>query len=271
MSDDASSRRTKTPLAASHQKSWLWGRHALLETLTAARWPVLELYADRNLPGGDLDELRRLIDRQRLELKLVTAARLSELSKAKDHQGFLARMGAFPYLSLENLGPFLSDIQKAASVAPLFVICDRIQDAHNFGAILRSCDAVNAAGVIIGERSQVVVTPHVARSSAGAANYQTIFRVTELAAAIDVLKAGGVRVVAATEKATESLWTSDLRSPLGLLIGTESTGISPNLLRQCDLQISIPMMGRGTSLNAAVAAGILLFESRRQSSRSVAG
>ena len=173
-------------------------------------------------------------------------------------------MGEFPCGTLDALKARFVDAPHAGATAPLFVICDRIQDAYNFGAILRCCDAMKVDSVIIGERSQASITPHVARSSAGAVNYQSIFRVRELTAAVDVLKSSGVMVVAATEKASTTLWEANLRQPVAFVIGTESTGIAPELLSMCDLQVSIPMLGRVNSLNAAVAAGIVLCECRRQ-------
>jgi 23S rRNA (guanosine2251-2'-O)-methyltransferase len=118
--------------------------------------------------------------------------------------------------------------------------------------------------VIIGERSQVAVTPHVARASAGAVNHQTIVRVSSLTNAISELKQKGVRIGAASEKSEHVLWDADLKGPTAVVIGSEATGIDPQILSLCDLRIAIPMFGGVNSLNAAVAAGILLYECRRQ-------
>ncbi len=266
-----SHRSPKSALAASHQRSWLWGRHAVCETLIAGRWPVLELFGDEDLPPEQQSALRGLAVERGVDLRLVSSSRLSDLCRAKDHQGYLARMGVFPYGTFDGLSAALAVVIKFGKSIPLFVICDRIQDAHNFGAILRCCDAMKVDGVIIGERSQASVTPHVARSSAGAVNYLSVFRVTELTSAVDVLKSSHVRVMAASEKAATCLWDADLRQPLAVVIGTESTGIGGELLQLCDLQVSIPMMGRVDSLNAAVAAGIILNECRRQQHSAIGG
>ena len=261
-----SHRSPRKALAASHQRSWLWGRHAVTETLRAGRWPVVELLADEDLPEEERIALQSLAAGHETAVRLVPAKSLTDRCRADDHQGFLARMGEFPYGTLDDLKSSVVDAPHMGATAPLFVICDRIQDAYNFGAILRCCDAMKVDSVIIGERSQASVTPHVARSSAGAVNYQSIFRVRELTTAVDVLQASRVKVVAATEKAVASLWDTNLRQPLAVVIGTESTGIAPELLGLCDLQVSIPMLGRVNSLNAAVAAGIVLCECRRQQS-----
>ncbi len=236
----------------------------MTETLRAGRWPVVELLADEELPDEERIALQTLAAGHETVVRLVPAKKLTELCRADDHQGFLARMGEFPCGTLDDLKVSFVDARQTGATASLFVICDRIQDAFNFGAILRCCDAMKVDGVIIGERSQVSVTPHVARSSAGAVNYQSIFRVRELPAAVDVLKSSGVMVVAATEKSPTTLWEANIRQPVAVVIGTESTGIAPELLSLCDLQVSIPMLGRVNSLNAAVAAGIVLYECRRQ-------
>ncbi len=263
-----SHRSLRTTLAASHQRSWLWGRHAVTETLKAGRWPVLELYGDETLPHVELAALRTLAASHRRDIRLVPAKRLTDLCRAQDHQGYLARMGEFPCGTLGDLSTILSDFTRRRATVPLFVICDRIQDAHNFGAILRCCDAMKVDCVIIGERSQASVTPHVARSSAGAVNFQTIIRANELTAAVDVLKKFGVKILAATEKTERTLWEVDLRQAVAVVIGTESTGIEADLLSHCNQQVSIPMLGHVTSLNAAVAAGIILCECRRQQATS---
>jgi 23S rRNA (guanosine2251-2'-O)-methyltransferase len=143
-------------------------------------------------------------------------------------------------------------------------VCDRLQDAHNFGAILRCCDASQVDGVIIGERAQVSVTPHVARASSGAVNHLSIYRVPVLLEALRELKTHGVNVLAASEKSDSLLWTCDMRGPQAMIVGSEATGIAPELLAEANSPVAIPMLGGVESLNAAVAAGIVLYECRRQ-------
>ena len=149
------------------------------------------------------------------------------------------------------------------------MICDRIQDAHNFGAILRSCDAMAVDGVIVGTLGQCRITPHVARSSAGAVNHLTIYEVPSLLDSATCLKSAGIQLVAASEKARASLWDTPLTGPVAIIIGTEATGIAADLLAIAEAVLQIPMLGRTSSLNAAVAAGILLAEIRRQQSSRV--
>ena len=137
-----SHRSSRTALAASHQRSWLWGRHAVTETLKAGRWPVLELFADEELPHEQRVMLQTLAVKHEIDVRLLAASKLTSFCRAHDHQGVLARMGEFPCGTLEDLRTLLPDSADSAGTVPLFVICDRIQDAHNFGAILRCCDAM---------------------------------------------------------------------------------------------------------------------------------
>ena len=267
-------RRTNSGLAANHQRSWLWGRYAVLETLKAGRWPIVELFIDSNQPESELAEVERLSEPLEIAVERADADRLTQLSQTYEHQGFLARMGEFPCEDLDSLmlaarttSQFValnSAASGSTSLAPLFVVCDRIQDAHNFGAILRSCDAMRLDGIVIGDRYQSSITPHVARSSAGAVNHQRIFRVPLLTEAVAMLKQAEFQIIAASEKSATTLWDADLAGPTVVLIGSEMSGIASELLALCETHVAIPMLGEVNSLNAAVAAGIVLYECRRQ-------
>ena len=246
----------------------------MLETLKAGRWPVVELFIDSNQAEPELAELARLAQPLDIEVELADADRLTQLSQTYEHQGFLARMGEFPCEDSEALvlaartASQLAASNSATSgspvLSPLFVVCDRIQDAYNFGAILRSCDAMKLDGIVIGERYQSSITPHVARSSAGAVNHQRIFRVPLLTEVVAMLKQAEFQIIAASEKSATTLWEVDLAQPTVVLIGSETSGIAPELLALCDTQVAIPMLGEVNSLNAAVAAGVVLYECRRQ-------
>ena len=240
-----------------------------METLTAGRWPVVELLLDEDVPREIIDEAGRLASAVRLRLQELPGSRLTELCRTEEHQGFLARMGEFPCGTFEDLQQLLRQTAEERSAGgrnlpPLFVVCDRLQDAHNFGAILRCCDASQVDGVIIGERAQVSVTPHVARASSGAVNHLSIYRVPDLLETLRELKTHGVNVLAASEKSDSLLWNCDMRGAQAMIVGSESAGIAPELLAEASAPVAIPMLGGVASLNAAVAAGIVLYECRRQ-------
>ena len=253
--------------SGNHQRSWLWGHHAVLETLQSGLWPVVEIYASRDA-FNESAELLTTKQQAGIPVDVVTPERLFELSKSTEHQGLVARLGPYPYRSLQS---FESDLrltvaahEKEPARPPLIVICDQIQDTFNFGAILRCCDGAGVLGVIVGQRSQAEVTPHVARSSVGAVNYVPVIQSENLVTAAKAIKSLGFQLVGADGNTHQSAWTSALNSLTALVIGNEATGISPDLLAECDQRLRIPMQGHVTSLNAAVAAGILLYEIRRQ-------
>ena len=174
-------------------------------------------------------------------------------------------MGPYPYESPRQLWKRLREMSSDdLSNAPVVVVCDRIQDTFNFGAILRSCDATNVAAIVIGTEQQVGVTPQVARSSAGAVHHLPIVMAENVVDVVVELKNSAFQVVAASEKAEKCVWACDLGGPIALVIGSEARGVRTELLAVCDVQASLPMMGSVQSLNASVAAGILLYEIRRQ-------
>lgn len=242
---------------ANHQRCWLWGRHLVRETLEANRWPIHELHVADRLADDELASLQTLAGARQIPLSIEPARRLSQLAGVKDHQGLLAKMGPFPYAAAEDV------LQRPPS-NPLYVILDSMQDAYNFGAVIRSAEVFGAAAVMVGERNQASVNSLVARSSVGAVNRVPIVRVTDLAALIHSLQAGGVRVVGASEKGDRPIYSYDFTGPVGLVIGNEGTGISPAVQAACSGLAQIPQQGKIGSLNAAVAAGIALYEVARQ-------
>ncbi|MGC1276022.1 MAG: 23S rRNA (guanosine(2251)-2'-O)-methyltransferase RlmB [Planctomycetaceae bacterium] len=255
----------KQPLLGSHQRSWIWGRNLVAETLRAGRWTPYELRL-----ADDADEnLRSLADSRGVRIHDERLSRLTQLCGAADHQGVLAKMPPFPYASSTDLLNRLRTTQppispSPASPDPLFVITDHVQDAFNFGAIVRSAECFGVAGVLIPKARQVGVTSQVARSSAGAVNHVPIAQVDDLLALADELKRQGVRLVAASEHAATPLHAADLAGPLAIVIGNEGVGVSRELLTKCDLIVAIPLAGQVGSLNAAVAAGIVIYEATRR-------
>ena len=270
------SRRKKkqSSFSGNHQRSWLWGHHAVCETLMSGKWPVLEIFATQEAFEQSSNLLITKLN-DGIPVEIVAASRLDQLSKSTEHQGLVARLGLFPYQTMETVEHLIQmaiaehasqgvNASAADSLPPLIVICDRIQDTFNFGAILRCCDGANVVAVIVGELAQAEVTPHVARSSSGAVNHIPIVKTPNLVNAAKFTKSLGLQLVAADANTKASVWNSQLHNPTALIIGSEAHGVHPDLLNICDQQLCIPMYGQVTSLNAAVAAGILLYEIRRQ-------
>jgi 23S rRNA (guanosine2251-2'-O)-methyltransferase len=251
-------RKSSQKLAAGPQRSWLWGRHAVLEMLAAGRWTPLEVRTAVTLDAATQDNVERECGRLHVPLTVHPAEQLTRWCGTGEHQGLLAQMPPYPYLDLD-------EALAALRHSPLVLILDRLQDPHNFGAILRSADVFGVDVVIIGERSQCDVTPHVVRSSAGGVHHIAIARVADLAAVPGRLREQrDLRTLAAAGDAAESLITADLRGPVAIVVGNEGEGVAPDLLAACDGAIRIPQAGHVESLNAAVAASVLLYEVRRQ-------
>lgn len=248
----------KQPLLGNHQRSWIWGRNLLVETLRAGTWLPHEVRIAHE--STDLEEIETLAELRGVALHAESNARLTQLCGATDHQGAIAKMSPFPYVDAMAL--------IEAAVRPesdsVLLIADHLHDAFNFGAILRSAECFGVAGVLIPSERQVGVTSQVARSSAGAVNVVPIARVADLLQIAEQLRASGVRLVAASEHAASPLPDADLTGPIAVVIGNEGKGIDPALLGRCDVAVSIPLAGRIGSLNAAVAAGVVLYEASRQ-------
>ncbi len=246
------------PLLSNHQKSWLWGTLPVSETLREGIWPVYEVCLASAGETAGQRMCREWAEQRGVPIRRESSDRLTELCKARDHQGVLALLGPFPYTPVEQL---LGDVTSQS----VLLLLDHVQDAYNFGAIIRSAAAFGAQGAIISSTGQVPVNSHVARSSAGAVNCLPICRVEELAETLGACRAAGFRMLAATmqgELAVHQVRETPpyQNSPLVLIIGNEAEGVSPELLELCDATVRVPMSGPVESLNAAVAASILLFQ-----------
>ncbi len=247
----------KSSLMGNHQRCWLWGRHAVLETLRADRWPIVELRMSDSLSEEDQQTVTGLAEENEIPITVEPASRLVQLCGASDHQGLLAKMPPFPYASL-------ADVMSVGTDRPALVLLDRIQDPHNFGAIIRAADVLGMDGLIVGTKEQSEVTSVVARSSAGAVNHLSIAKVPDLAAAVHECRRSGFTVVAADAGAATDLAQQDLTGPTLLVLGNEHAGVSDSLLALSHATVKIPQAGQIESLNVAVAAGILFYELRRQ-------
>lgn len=253
----SSRRQARRKVLGSHQKCWLWGRHAVTETLSVGRWLPVELVLSSEL---DDDVSGRVSDQAAtfgIPVLTEEPARLTQLSGARDHQGFLAKMPPYPYADPD------AAISDAASPA-FFLILDAVQDPFNFGAICRVACVFGVGAVFIGAQSQVEVTSQVARSSAGAINRLAICRVGDLAELARRLQSTGVRLAATSPHADSSISAAPLTEPLAMIIGNEGAGVRDELAALCDLTVSIPQATSFDSLNAAVSTGIVCYEVHRQ-------
>jgi len=190
----------------------------------------------------------------------VDRRKLDSMSLTHAHQGVIAAAACVEYVTVGDI----LEIARQKAQPPLIIICNEISDPHNLGAIIRTCEATGAHGVIIPKRRNVGVTATVAKASSGAVYHTAIARVTNITATIGELKKAGIWVYGASADGNTALWQTDLKGPAAIVIGSEGTGISRLVSENCDFSISIPMFGKIKSLNASVSAAILLYEAARQ-------
>ena len=235
------------------------GRNAVIEALRAGRG-IDKIYIAR----GETDKtLGHIAARARDAGVVVVEAdrrKLDNMSVTKAHQGVVAVAAVREYCSLDNILALAAE----QGEAPFVVLCDEISDPRNFGAILRSAECAGAHGVVIPKRRSAGLTGVVDKTSAGAAEHLCVARVSNLPAAIAELKEKGLWIYGAAAEAERSLWETDLTGPLGLVIGSEGEGLGRLVRERCDGLVRIPMKGRIGSLNAATAAGVLMYEALRQ-------
>lgn len=230
----------------------VYGVHAVTESLHANTGN--KLYIQDDLRGKNVEKLKALAAEKKVSISWTPKKTLSEMTDGAVHQGFVLRVSEFAYTDLAAL---LHKAEKEEN--PLILILDGLTDPHNFGSILRTADATNVCGVIIPKHRAVGVTPVVAKTSTGAVEHVPIVRVTNLSQTLDKLKEKGFWIFGTDMNGTPShQWNT--AGKLALIIGNEGKGISQNIKKQVDEMISIPMKGHVQSLNASVAAAILMYE-----------
>ncbi len=232
------------------------GRNPVIEAIKSGA-QLDTIYIDGT--GGSLNLIRRLAKENNIVVKDAQDKKLSQLSGGASHQGVVAFGACGQYVSVEDI---LAVSQKKGT-KPFIIICDEIEDPHNLGAIIRTAETSGADGVIIPKRRSASLNSTVFKTSAGAASYVPVARVSNLASCIDTLKENGVWIYG-TDASGSDYSETDLTGSCALVIGSEGFGISKLIQKKCDFMIKLPMMGKINSLNASVAAGIFMYEALRQ-------
>lgn len=247
-------------MQAEQQDSVIVGRNPVLEALKAEE-PLDMIYVCGT--GGSLGRICALAKQRGIVVKDVTEQKLSQMSGGAAHQGVVATGACGTYVSVADL----LAISKEKGTSPFLILCDEIEDPHNLGAIIRTAEAAGADGIIIPKRRSASLNQTVFKTSAGAASWLPVARVSNLASAIDELKENGVWIYG-TDAEGEAYDGVDLKGAVGLVIGSEGFGMSRLIRDKCDFLLRLPMLGKITSLNASVAAGIFMYEAVRQRSAS---
>lgn len=208
---------------------------------------------------GEIEgSLRPIIKKARdAGIPVIEAERqkLDQLAEGGNHQGVIAYAAAHDYASLDDI--FKKAEEKGEP--PFIVVLDKITDPHNFGSIIRTANCAGAHGIIVPKRGSVGLNEVVAKTSAGAIEYVPVCKVTNIAQTIDTLKERGVWVAGA-EAGGDTMYKTDLSGSMALVIGSEGEGISRLVKEKCDFLVEIPMFGDVNSLNASVAAAVLMYE-----------
>lgn len=244
----------------------MYGRHAVLEALRAGRRRIYQVYLDEGV--GRTGIVAEIIAAARNKGCPVTDTLRPVLNHvgAVNHQGVVADSDPYPYVALEDLLHF------SKSSDPLYLVLDHLQDVQNLGTLLRTAEAMAVTGVVLPDRRAAGITPAAVNASAGAVEHLSVALVTNLAQALEKLKAVGVWVVG-LDIGPEAvpLGKADLRGPLALVVGAEGSGLSRLIRERCDWLLTIPMYGRVASLNAAVAGSVALVAARQARSADVQG
>ncbi len=234
------------------------GRNAVIEAFRSGR-TIDKLYVQDGCKDGPVLTIKREAAKHGTLIKYVARERLDQLSETGKHQGVIAYAAACAYAEVEDI----LSAAKDKGEAPFLFLLDGIEDPHNLGAIIRTANLAGAHGVIIPKNRAVGLTATVAKASAGALNYTPVARVTNLGQTIEELKKEGLWFVCADMEGTR-MYDLDLKGPVGLVIGSEGSGVGRLVKEKCDFTASIPMRGNIDSLNASVAAGVLAYEIVRQ-------
>ncbi|EFR31439.1 23S rRNA (guanosine(2251)-2'-O)-methyltransferase RlmB [Eremococcus coleocola] len=232
----------------------LYGRQVVL-TILEEKKPINKVFIQKGLSGDKIQTILELVKQRQLVFQEVPKAKLDDLSQGQNHQGVVVTVPPVAYQSLEDCFA----LAEAKGQEPFFLILDGIEDPHNLGSIIRSADALGVHGIIIPKRRAASLTGIVAKTSTGALEHIPVVRVTNLGQVVDQLKTKGVWIFA-TDMAGQDIRSWNSQGPIAVIIGNEGQGVSKKLLDHADQTITIPMVGHVQSLNASVAASIIMYE-----------
>lgn len=248
----------KTNNGRSAGNEMIFGVRAVMEAIDAGS-TIDKIFIKHDTTGDLSRELLVIAKERNIPVQRVPVEKLNRLTR-KNHQGVVAFVSPVPYYDVEDIVTNLFEDGKA----PLLIILDGVTDTRNFGAVARTADCAGFNAIVIPERGSASVTPEAIKTSAGALFTLPVCRCRNLLDTVRVLKASGIRIIGASEKASHSYTEADLSGPAAIVMGAEDMGISPQVLRECDVLASIPMLGNISSLNVSVAAGIMMYEAVRQ-------
>ena len=236
------------------QNNIICGRNPVMEALRSGR-EIDRLLVAHGAAGGSITAIIAKCRAKGILIKEISPQKLDYYCGGLNHQGVAAMPAAREYSTPEEILAAAAEKNEK----PFIVICDEIEDPHNLGAIIRTAEAAGVHGIIIPKRRSASLNATVAKSSSGALEYMKVARVTNIAAAIEMLKENGLWIFGA-DMDGKDYRNIDFNIPCALVIGNEGSGIGTLTAKKCDEIVSLPMHGKINSLNASVAAGILMYE-----------
>ncbi|EDK32259.1 Predicted methyltransferase [Clostridium kluyveri DSM 555] len=240
------------------------GRNSVMEALNSNNVTIEQIFVLDGNMSGSINTIFAIAKEKHIVVKKVDKRKLDRISQTGVHQGVIAKVIPYKYCELEDILDYASE----RGESPFIIILDEIQDPHNFGAIIRTAEVSGVHGIIIPKRRNVGITPTVYKSSAGAVEYMKICKVTNLNTIIEKLKKENIWIYGADMTGENYCFDVDFNSSIALIIGSEGKGISKLTKQKCDKLVKIPMMGNISSLNASVAAGMLMYEILKQKIKS---
>lgn len=248
------------PRSNSHRNidQYYYGRHAVMELVKSGK-NLNKLYLSKGIRENTVADFKRSLEGTGVPIKFIDRNIMDKMFPDKNHQGIAAEVSAKEYSQWEEI------LERAEERGedPLILILDSIEDPHNLGAVIRTAEAAGVHGIIIPKNRSVMLSETVAKTAAGALENVLISRVTNLSQIIDKLKERNVWVYG-TDLSGQSIYKGKITGATAIVLGNESKGVSPNILKKCDVIITIPMIGQVNSLNVSVATGVILFELLRQ-------
>lgn len=242
-------------------QEWIAGKHSLLEALRAGR-TINKIWiaegAQKHLTQPIISEAKN----RGIIVQFVDKRKLDQMAPGLQHQGVVAQAAPYAYVEVEDLLARATE----RGEAPFLLILDEIEDPHNLGSILRTAECTGVHGVIIPKRRSAAVTATVSKTSAGAVEYVPVARVTNLVQTMEQLKEAGVWIVGTDVATKEEIYAGGkiFTGPVAIVIGNENKGMGRLVRETCDVLLKLPMSGQLNSLNASVAAGVVMYEVLRR-------
>lgn len=241
-----------------NKEDFLFGTRAVIEAIKTGK-TIDKVLIKKGLKNELFSELLQLLKENGIAPQFVPVEKINRFTR-KNHQGVIALLSPIEFDNIDYVLPGIFE----TGATPLILVLDQITDVRNFGAIARSAECAGVNTIIIPEKGMARIGADAVKTSAGAIHHLPICKVVNLEKTIRFLKDSGIRIVAATEKGDKTYTSADFTGPLAIVMGSEDTGISPNILKLTDEQLRIPILGQIESLNVSVSAALMIYEAVRQ-------